>query len=1834
MPDRDAPKPAPETSPRRSSWGWKDYLIVALVLALAVVSWFARRGPAEAGSPPAGEAVSVFDVVLDQEGRDWVDLVFDRPLGLGKEGQIVAQAPATVAPSLAGTWRWRDAATLRFEPNGGFPAASEYRLQLIAERLLAAEQVFVDEAAVTVRTDPFLVESVSVVEEPVPGGGARVVLRGTLDFNYAVDPEQLAPRLRFEDPANPGEELPVYLETGYWSSSVAFRSETVEKTSDPRELALVVAEDLSPAQGNVTLASAYRHLVPLGSKDVLTVRRVDAEPSLSGSRLRMAFSSPVAAGALESALTIEPKTRFRVAVSGNAATLSGDFQPGASYRLRLPEGFAAVDAARLTQAWKFDAGLPDLPPQAAFESAGMFLSRTGSEALAVSSVNVDQLNLTVERVYLNNLFSLLQYGSFFSGDTTYSGNRLQRSLGDTLGSRRLAVRGGRNAEARTVVDLTEMIGDARPGMYRVLLSRPGDWQAQQRWLLLSDLGAVVKQGDDELLVWASNVRSLAPASGARVTVISDQNQILGRGTTDELGIFRLRNTEALTEGRVLYVAVESGRDFTFVLPSAMGVDTTGLDVGGAPSVARGYTAFLYGERDLYRPGETVQGLALLRGPGLSLPQAQPALLRHRDPEGRVLSQRTLRVDRQGSAELELELPPYALTGNHSLELEVAQRQVGSWSFQVEEFVPDRISVRLDPESSAAGLGEPLAFRVESDYLFGAPAAGLAVSARARLVPSPFRPEGWEEWSFSAGDRSFEAREIFVAEERLGEDGSSRFQVSVPPALTPPSSLAAVITARVRESGGRGVAATTRVPVHPYPYYLGLRRSEDGTLEPGDTAAFEFVALTPEGEEVPSGGLRAELFRDRWNTTLRRTADGTYRYDSVRETVLVETQNLKGGQSRGRFSAVLPELGAYRLVLADPATGAASEVSLYASGWGFSPWAVESPGRLELTLDRAEYAPGDVATVAVRAPFPGKLLLTVERDGVRYYAVHQLTGNTASIRVPTAAADRPNAFLTAILVRSLEDLEVGTPARAFGAVPLPVDRAANRLSPVVEAPETVRSGRPLAVTVEAPPDSVITLAAVDEGILQLVAQQTADPFAHFYRQLALGVRTADTFGLLLPEVGDPSAGGGLGAAGAEYLGSSSMQRPEPAAWWSGARFVGDSGRVRVEIPSAVTENFQGALRLMAVAADGRRFGSSEQAVRVRDPLVLLPTVPRALAPGERVEVPVTVRYDSRYGEPADGPLPDQAEIALDLLTAGPADLPDGAQHTFTLASGRDATHYFGLEAQDRAGDLQLTFRAAGTGGSSEVPTTQIAGALAVRPDLPPEPREQAGALEGAQARFEVEEAERWRPETLRRTLSVGPLPAFQLAGRLEGLLAYPYGCLEQTVSRAFPLLYFEDLAASLQPDLIGGGDSAFGSPAALVQEALRRVSRMQQWDGSFSLWPGGTRSHPWASLWTTHFLLEARQAGHPVPDALLQQSLYWVGNQVRGRDISTDPALERAVYGAYLLARAGQADRGALDDLSRRRDRLTVPYRALLASAYAAVGDPQGVDDLLGQLATLESVERQSGGNFDSAVRSRALTLLALVEARPTSPRVPELVRRLAQDAREATPWSTQDSGFAFLALGTLARRQADAPPYSGRAFLGDELLGTFDSDNPAVFAGLEGDGALRLEMDSGYAAGAAFFSVVQRAVPTDAAFRPSASGLEVEANFLNRQGGAADLDNLTQGDLIVQRLRVRSPGQGTENVVVQALLPSGLEVENPRLATAETLPFISNASSATHLDFRDDRVLIFTDLPENSWQTYYVQLRAVAPGRFRIPPVHAEAMYDPTRTATGPRGQLTVQVAQ
>lgn len=1557
----------------------------------------------------------------------------------------------------------------------------------------------------------------------------------------------------------------------------------------------------------------------------MLLKRIEAEtPAFDLPTLRADFTAFPDANGLKNFVTVEPAVNYTVeAVDdwyGRGVVLRGDFNPGDIYEVSFKEGLLAANGSSLPKTASRAVQFPLPSPAVRVDAPGRYLSPRGTLTIPVSAVNLQKVVTRLRPVFANNL---VQLALRESDSYRYYGGLTEELVGAprVLTNALPATRGTK--PVRAAVDLRALAGGEPRGAY--WLEVEGEKASgDNRLIVVTDLGIATRVFPGGALVWVNSLRMAKSVAGAAVTVYARNNQVLARGTTDDRGLVQVELPQG-EEGEPFLITAELDGDLSYVDLSRTRVEQ-GEGLGGAAYLESGQMeAAVFTERGVYRPGETVFMQALVRDSQMQAPASFPALLRVRRPDGRIFQDIPVELDVYGSAQATAVLPDYLPTGRYALELAMPGTftVLGETSVALEDFVPPQIRVSVESPEGRGQAGGVMPFGVRSAHLFGRAASGLKVSGAATFKAVPFAPSNWPGWRFGDDEKSFASVYRNLGVQTLDDDGFAEFASESRSAWRPPAALQMVQQATVMEASGRAVTAYGTSLLDAYPFYVGLKPAWEGAARAGETQRVAVVEVTPDGAPVEKGkSLVLTLSRVTWNSVLRRNSRGRYEWKSERQVVSIRTDTLAAGGKARDWDFVVDGAGSYLLVASDPASGAASSLSFDAgsSDPEWVAWSREKPGRVELAWDKERYRPGETARLQVRAPFAGEALLTVETDRVRDVRVVTLEKNTAELEVPVEAAYAPNAYCSLTLIRPAQAESVWSAHRAVGAIALPVDRPGHGLTvaltaPAVARPQTTFSGT---VTVRDedgnPGQGAVTVMAVDEAICMLTAFETPDPAKIFMAQRALGVTPYDLYSELMPvieeQVEGAAAPGGDGEDGLrKRLNPIKANRFKPVALWQAALPLDTNGQAVLNL--ALPE-FSGELRLMAVAYNTAQTGSTSMPVKVKRDLIVQPALPRFLAIGDASEASVTLFNES--GSPMS--------VKVRVTCGGPL-RAETAEQSVELPAGGSSRVVVPLVAGPGPGKALCTIEAEG-GTESFRDTIE----LAVRPA--------AGSRVVATNRMlaagesvTLASPSDWLPESLSSAGALSALPSLQLGRALDYVVHYPYGCLEQTVSGAFPLLYLGEWAGRLLP-----GDRAIGDVDAWVPAAIARVLSMQQESGGFAMWPFSSETDADVSFYAVHFLIEAQAAGFAVPADNLEAALTWVRGRL-DRAISSDATenewileMQGRAYQVYLLARAGRPDAGWAARLREQSSRLNFAARAQTAAALLLAGEPRQALPLLESLVLPVSRARVPGRLLDSDVRDAALLLSAWLDVDPGNVAVARLAQYLRDSQRDGHWGNTQDDALALLAFGKLARQLPEKElPFSGTLTLPDGTVRKFSGTNEVSWSFGPGQGGPVTVQNDG--PGKLYLWARNEGVSTE----PEAAldqGISICREFLDRSGQPIDPTELPQGEFFVVQVKVNTNDRLLDQLVIEDLLPAGWEIENPNLITSQQFDWLKNFKELDRSrEARDDRMLFFTR-PLQGEGLFFYAVRAVTPGTYTLPPVVVSGMYEPEIRGVGAGGQVRV----
>ncbi len=1762
------------------------------------------------------------------EGEEHVRWRFSAPMVSEEDiGKWKQAGPVSLHPYLKGLFCWVTPDQLIFRPREEWPPCHAFTATLSDQLLSTDLRAIEGSRTFSFRTPSLRVQRVTQVDY---GRYPRI----RIEFNDRISHRALASHLQAATPKGKA----VRFETSRASSSTAAKVSLYGPDADAMDI--TIPAGFRGQGGPLGLETDFARRVPLSRKlELEEVYSLDGDMNEMG--ILLSFNHPVDCHGLSRFVDIEPEVEFSAEPYyswGNRIRLSGKFGFGRSYTIRFDAGLRSREGVLLGRDISRTVYFGEADPEIELTAQGHYLSPMGNMLLPMRMVNVKEYTATVRRIYPNNLVPLAArrtqgYGRYY--------NPGHQGLSHVVTEKTIQVSAPNNVPFETQLELKPLIGERRGAFHVELVSDDGS--TTDYYVAVSDTGVSVRRSPRGMLFWANSLRTLAPLADAEVKVFSFENQLLLEGRTGRDGLLELAVDPDSLDGTPFLATVQKGDDLTYLVLDTCRVDQKKGRVGKRPYLVDGYEAYVFADRGIYRPGEAFHAMAAVRDGDLNCPEPFPVQLAVFRPDGKLDRNLSGMLSANGTAEFEGDWPDYAATGRYRFELQLpgSDDRLGKTSVAVEEFVPPRIRVDVTMDEGRAHAHDRLAFDVTAGHLFGRPAAGLIAEGRMEFSAHPFTPERWPDHRFGNPTRSFKTAKKLLGREPLDADGKATFIRHGSDDWKPPAALKMLAVGLVHEPSGRAVTAYASRLIDIYPAYVGIKLGREH-LEVDRPHHADIICVRPDeslNDEIERLGVKLE--RLVWTSVLKADSSGNYHYSSEEQHVLVREDYLSLADGRGRLEITPNRGGKYRLTVEEIASGSSTVIEFHATGGdsSWNAWSLDTPDRVELALDRKRYRPGQTARLLLKAPFAGTALLTVESTNILHRRVIQLTNNTAEVSLPLKAAYAPNVYCAVSLLRPVMAEKTWGPHRATGMVALHVDRPQSRLDVALAAPATTRPRQTLEtevrVTDEAgkPVESEVVVAAVDEAICMLTAFRTPDPRGHFAAPRLPAFELHDLFGRLVPEQEeaiDGAAslpGGGTLAALRKRLNPVKGRRFRPVALWSGSRRTGPDGvaRIAFDVPE-----FTGQLRLMAVALAGARMGSGEEAVIVRRPLIVQNSLPRFAAPDDCFDMPVTIINETgQDGEAAitvecAGPLAVAADTAYGESTATGQETPTpgdvSASVRVPVRNGETVNTTFRLKAKSFSGKGALQV-AVSLGKEEFEERTE----LPVRPPYPHIALTGAGKVDAGRTENLAIGAE-WLPETGRSEVWLSSLPTLRMGGGLDYLLRYPYGCLEQTTSQSFPLLHLSELAELLRPGWLESGQVQ-----KRLQSGMQRILSMQRSDGSFSLWPS-SGPYTWGTLYATHFLVEADKAGHAVPADRLSAALdhieRWMGRY--GGEEDTD--VYNMSYACYVLALAGRPAHGWTNRLVEQKKAFGRGGRVNVAAALLAAGRRRDALSLLGTIGSPDATAaRETGGCLRSNERDDAVLLLTWLSLDPENAAVPLLVKRLEAAQRGGRWYTTQDNAMVLAALGKYARILADTPrQFAGTlGWEGATRAKQFNSGETfrTLLEGYRG-GTVNLANAS---EGPLFYYWKSEGVPNDGSVRKTDRGLSIRRSLLDTQGCSLETaTRLQQGELYVVELTLETD-RVVDNVVLQDLLPAGLEIENTRLKTSRAIEWVKRKQTlpVLHCDIRDDRLVAFTG-PFADKRQYYYTARAVTVGDFVQPPVSAECMYDAAVSSLHGGGRIMV----
>jgi len=1708
-------------------------------------------------------------------------------------------------PAVKGSFKWNSSHEIAFSPSSKFQPGTDYTAQL-SDLILKfnPKKYSVSGSTLHFHTAPLRMQEVHVSWVKAKAAG-NIAVQLDMTYNYPVDAENAFHAIHLD---NKGQAIGGTLVSSGISNSLSMQFAPLNDRDEETPLTIQVDKGIAVPGSNYVSAKDTSLTISIPSRYNLEITDVSAVHTGNEGSINVSTSQPITNADLRSIVTVTPAVHFDVSLTqGGFRINSTEFSATQTYALSVAAKLEGEFGGKMHEAFSTDVTFGNPKPSVRFiNTKGMYLSGAGFRNLALNIVNVPSVQVTVMKVYENNLEQFMRRSVGYDyhyergeDETSYEYFNVE-DLGDTVFNRvyETAKLPKLNAAHILHLDFADKLKDYN-GVYVIrVCSREQNWIQESKIISISDIGLIVKEEKDNVYVFANSIQKATPLSGIKVTLTGINNQKMASVNTGSDGVAVFKAVSSEVPGFKLgLVTAKSGDEFSFVWLDKTRIGTSRFDVGGYQLNPTGLNAMIYPERNLYRPGETMHVATIVRGENWSSPGEVPVKIRLLMPNGKEFATLRKILNEEGSTEASFVMPPSAMTGTYTVQLITGNDVLlNAYEISVEDFVPDRMKVSLKTDRTEYTAGETIRTDIQADNLFGTPAAGRNFECLLDMEKLAFAPKNFADYDFNIANEVHFSHDLRTG--KTGEKGDAAQSFSLKDSMANRGVLQADISATVFDETGRPVHRYTHVPVYTQPVFAGIRQA-NAYVATRVPLHIGLVAVDKNGIPKQSN-VQVVVVRQEWHTVIQQNG-GSYRYVSQSEDRVLSRQQITVGAPYD-FTMVPNESGEYEVRVYTAGSQNYVSRSFYAWGSGdtqYTSFEVNNEGNVQIKPDKEKYAQGEDMNVLFTTPFEGRLLVTVERDKVIKYMYVNTVNKSASVRLRTEDVYLPNVYITATLFRPMNGPDMPlTVAHGFKSVP--VENTSNRLPVKLQVVQKSRSRTRQSIFVKTAPGAFVTIAAVDEGILQVKNFASPSPYDFFYQKYALAVSTYDIYPWLLPEVGLRSSTGGDGEdKSAMRVNPMFVNRIKNVSFWSGILQADGSGNVRYDID---IPQFSGDIRVMAAAHKGRAFGSADQHIKVADPIVISTALPRFMSPKDEVMVAVSLSNTTA----ADMP------VSVTALVNGPLAINGPATQSVNIPANSERRVIYTLNAQSMIGAGKITMTVK---GANETFTNETE--ISIRPPASLQ-RITASGFADANTVTPLTLQNNFIAGTVSGNLVVGRSPLVQFSKNISNLVEYPFGCVEQTVSAAFPQLYYADLVKS-----ITGSATNDANPALHVQAAINKLQSMQLGNGSLSYWPGGGTESWWGSIYAAHFLVEARKAGYEVNAATLDHLVeymkyrlykkevilfYYNGNQTK------QTAPEEMAYSLYVLALAGHAQQSTMNYYKAHTDLLTLDSRYLLSGAYSLAGQPVQAKETLPPAFAGEKPDHALGGSFYSYIRDEAISLNVLMDMDPGNAQVGPLARQLSQQMLTERYLNTQENAFGLLAMGKLAR-QANKTTATATITGNGSSLATVQEQPFKLDLKNWIDRKLAINVKGN--GGFYYFSELN-GITSDGSFHEEDSYLRVRRTFLDREGHEITARSFRQNDLVVIRISLETQGNARiDNVAITDMLPAGFEIENTRLTEMPALKWIKDEDEPDYRDIRDDRINLFTDAGGRTKHFYYM-VRAVSPGNYQQGPVQADAMYNGT----------------
>ncbi len=1584
------------------------------------------------------------------------------------------------------------------------------------------------------------------------------------------------------------------------------------------------------------------------------------------------FSDMIAVGQdLNGLITISGQSDISYTINGSEVKVFGNGKLAGNYTVNINAGIKNTFGEVLDKGFTSNINFENRMPSVKIHGKGNILPNSGRLVLPFESINLNAVDISIIKIYENNVPQFLQENSI-------GGDNALRRVGKPIVQKTLRLDDDKTLDLHKKqhfsLDIDKYLKTEQGAIYKVTIGfRPeyslylstdtstkvegeeeenyGDysengnngvdeddafwdrydtyypfgysWERRDdptsksyynkdRWatrnILASNIGLTAKRGNDNsLMVAVSNILTTEPMNGVEIEVLDYQRTIISKGKSGSDGFANIE----LKRKPFLLIARKGDERGYLKLDDGSSLALSRFDVSGE-EVKNGIKGFIFGERGVWRPGDTMFLNFIVEDKQAKLPKDHPVEFSLFTPQGQ-LYKHTVQTDAEDGFYLfKTNTDAAAPTGNWLAKIKVGGA-VFEKRIKVETIMPNRLKIDLNfGKDPVLGKGNTETGNINAKWLFGAVGKNLKAKIDASLYSRGTSFPKFTGFEFDNPTSKYETQSKTIYEGTLDETGNAALKTDFEIDESAPGMLSANMMVKVFEPGGSFSIDNVTMPYSPYTSYAGLKlpagEKPFDYLLAGKKHTAQIVNVDSKGTLVAgSNEVEVQFYRIQWRWWWDNYNDNlsNFTQDEYNKLLKTETVKLNNGRGQWTFGTAENEWGRYLILVKDLKSGHTTGSTFYIEDayWQTRAGSEDqtAASMLSFESDKEKYNVGDEVALKIPSSKGGRVLVSIENGSKVLKSFWQETkqGQT-DVKFKTEAGMAPNVYATVSLLQPHSQTINDLPIRMYGSIPIFVEDKNTVLKPVLNIAGSIRPETKVSFTVSEQNGKAMTycVAIVDEGLLDLTRFKTPNPHEAFYAREALGVKSFDLFDYvigawggdlerILTIGGDNEAGPGK---------QKTANRFKPVVKYLGPFQL---KRNQTQTQSFTLPSYIGSVRAMVVAAHDGSYGATEKTVAVKKPLMMLATMPRVLGPGETIKLPVTVFAMEN----------NIRKVNVSLQSNPYLKVVGGNTQSINFSQTGEQMIYFDVKVKSNVGIGKVKLLA-----SSGAEKADYEVELDIRNPNPPVTQVTEMTLAAGQ-QWKTIAAPIGVAATSTAVLEISSVPSMNLQKRLNYLIEYPHGCIEQITSAAFPQLVLNQLT-----DL---DDYKKSRVDKNVKAAISRLQNFQRPDGGFSYWPGGSESDDWGSSYAGHFLIEAQNNGYLVSDNMLQQ----LKSYQRGKANSWAPSTTNfyggdlsQAYRLYGLALAKAPELGAMNRLKEFKY-ISAEAKWRLAAAYSLAGQENTALDLISGLATTFPQRTSWGFTYGSDTRDQAMVLETLTLLKKKA-KAEELLKTICAKLSQDYWYSTQTTAYSLIAIAK----------YCGKNPSGAKIMatGTVDGKNVDINAAsyikqlpiLFSKGSSNVVITN-KGSNTLYVRLITQGQPLagdSLKINNNPAVLNMNVSYVSQNGAAIDISKLTQGTDFVAKVVVTNPGNRGyySEMALSQIFPSGWEILNARMFDGEGA---FKSSSSTYQDIRDDRVYTYFNIGSSQTYTYYIQLNASYLGRFFLPGTYCEAMYDNSITA-------------